>query len=609
MFIELLFFISFLFVLFGFLQIHKIRNNANNSLKENIEKLAKESSSHYSPRPQNFSQNLNQSQRTPPFRDLRKNQDKLQHCIPADDSACQHAPIDDVNKNKNVQEKLFSFRTLRVLSEKCIPKRSTNVEVRNQDQIMTTSDELRNRICRELMRCEIIGKMKIYHVNLKQVFCNQKYKFRKLEFGQPNIGTSVIKDKVILLVGATGSGKSTLINSMINYVFGVEFEDNVRFKLVIEGIDSQQNQAQSQTTWITAYTIHHQKEFKVNYNLTIIDTPGFGDTKGIKRDAEIMKQIKAFLTAPVSQGIGHINAVGIVAQSSLPRLTITQKYIFDQILALFGKDIGENIYLMLTFADGRTPQVLNGIDGVQMPYKDYFKFNNSVIFEDSSTEDELSKMFWKMGMKSFDIFFNLFPTTCAKSLTQTKLVLEERERIETQVEGLQFRVKQGLNKLEYLKQLAQIVKQHNADITRNKNFTYEVEEDSIDKHDLEPNTYVTNCLICNFTCHPSCGITNDGEKYRCSAMDAGGKANAHCKVCRKGCHWMQHRNMGYYFTIKRRTVKKTFNQLKERYQDANGKVISAQMIVHKVESEYETVQAQIIAITEELRKSINKLNK
>ncbi|KAI6655451.1 hypothetical protein LOD99_11417 [Oopsacas minuta] len=66
--------------------------------------------------------------------------------------------------------------------------------------------------------------------------------------------------------------------------------------------------------------------------------------------------------------------------------------------------------------------------------------------------------------------------------------------------------------------------------------------------------------------------------------------------------------MRYYYTTKRRTVKKTFNQLKQRYQDANGKVTSAQLIVHKVESEYETVQAQIIAITEELRKSINKLN-
>ncbi|KAI6655452.1 hypothetical protein LOD99_11418 [Oopsacas minuta] len=119
------------------------------------------------------------------------------------------------------------------------------------------------------------------------------------------------------------------------------------------------------------------------------------------------------------------------------------------------------------------------------------------------------------------------PQSLIYSNTQTKLVLEERERIETQVEGLQFRVKQGLKKLEYLKRLAQIVEQHKVDIIRNKDFTYEVEEDSIVTHNLEPNTYVTNCLTCNFTCHSPCGISNDGEKYRRSAMDDGGKADAH----------------------------------------------------------------------------------
>lgn len=41
-----------------------------------------------------------------------------------------------------------------------------------------------------------------------------------------------INDKTIMLVGATGSGKSTLIDGFANYLFGVNWEENFRFTLV-----------------------------------------------------------------------------------------------------------------------------------------------------------------------------------------------------------------------------------------------------------------------------------------------------------------------------------------------------------------------------------------
>ena len=35
-----------------------------------------------------------------------------------------------------------------------------------------------------------------------------------------------------MLVGATGSGKSTLVDGIINYIMGVNFEDNFRLTMV-----------------------------------------------------------------------------------------------------------------------------------------------------------------------------------------------------------------------------------------------------------------------------------------------------------------------------------------------------------------------------------------
>lgn len=39
-------------------------------------------------------------------------------------------------------------------------------------------------------------------------------------------------EKTIMLVGATGSGKSTLVDGIVNYVMGVSFDDPFRFTLV-----------------------------------------------------------------------------------------------------------------------------------------------------------------------------------------------------------------------------------------------------------------------------------------------------------------------------------------------------------------------------------------
>ena len=89
-------------------------------------------------------------------------------------------------------------------------------------------------------------------------------------------------------MGATGSGKTTWINAMINYVLGVEWDDPFRFVLIEENLRGG-SQAHSQTQDVNVYDIHHQRGFRVPFSLTIVDTPGFGD---IARDEEIQSAIE-----------------------------------------------------------------------------------------------------------------------------------------------------------------------------------------------------------------------------------------------------------------------------------------------------------------------------
>ena len=96
-----------------------------------------------------------------------------------------------------------------------------------------------------------------------------------------------------MVMDATGAGKGTLINGMVNYILGVEWNDNFCFKMTIE--DAKQ-QTESVTDHIRAYTIHPMEGSRVDYTFTIINTPGFGDTQGMERDEEIKKQVKFFST-------------------------------------------------------------------------------------------------------------------------------------------------------------------------------------------------------------------------------------------------------------------------------------------------------------------------
>ncbi|XP_056311178.1 uncharacterized protein LOC130222673 [Danio aesculapii] len=361
------------------------------------------------------------------------------------------------------------------------------------------------------------------------------------------------ENKTIMMVGATGAGKTTLINSMINYILGVKWEDDFRFVLIDEG--RQKSQAESQTSEITAYQINHMDGFQVPYSLTIVDTPGFGDTKGIKQDQKLTAQIQEFFSA--RGGIDCIDAVCFVVQASLAHLTHTQKYVFDSILSIFGKDIAENIMVMVTFADGKKPPVLEAIKVSEVPCSTdesgeplHFKFNNSAVFaninksaddEDSDCEN-FDQMFWKLGISSMNKFFTCLSNMETNGLTLTREVLKERKLLEVFVEGLQPQISAGLTKLDEIKKTRAALEQNKAEMDANKDFEYEVEV-----------------------------------------------------TLQNGCSYLKEKR------------KETYQELKKRYKEAYGEVMIKEKIFEKLENELEVVQNIVTGLIVKSKKSLDRL--
>jgi hypothetical protein len=82
-----------------------------------------------------------------------------------------------------------------------------------------------------------------------------------------------------------------------------------------------------------------------------------------------MTQLKTLSETKVTLGVDELDAIAFVVLASRARLTARQRYIFDSILSIFGRDAIENFVIMATFADSKTPQGMNAIQGQNIIFK------------------------------------------------------------------------------------------------------------------------------------------------------------------------------------------------------------------------------------------------
>ena len=455
------------------------------------------------------------------------------------------------------------------------------------------------------------AKQRKYTIILEENEMNQEHvpERSRLQYTNP----LTVTEKVIMAVGATGAGKTTLLNGMVNHILGVRWKDNFRLKMIHELSSNQGSaeigdQTQSQTQYVSTYTLPYMPGFAVPYTLTIVDTPGFGDTRGIDHDSAIIKQIHSFFSTTGPEGIDHVDAICFLVQAGNPRLTPTQQYVFDRILSMFGKDIKKNICVLFTFADGQKPQALASMIKADILGREdsYFKFNNSALFVDNSGEEEeenFDRMFWRMGIKSFDKFFTELGKLTPRSLVLTQKVLDERAQLEVHLNGIQNKINCGLNTLSLLQQEQRIFNQHAADINANVNFKYVVYEDKRVQVKLDPGRYTTNCLTCNYTCHYPCGIPNNEDKSGCWAM-----TNGKCRECPNKCDWSRHINDQYRYETQQEAVQKEFDVIKDKYETALQGQNKAEGVIRQLKDEFEQTEHIVLTYVAEMQRGLNTLS-
>uniref|UniRef100_A0A3P9DA80 Septin-type G domain-containing protein n=1 Tax=Maylandia zebra TaxID=106582 RepID=A0A3P9DA80_9CICH len=272
-------------------------------------------------------------------------------------------------------------------------------------------------------------------------------------------------NKTILLVGETEAGKSTLINSLFNYSMGVKWEDEVWFQIVEE---EKKSQAESQTLDVIVYEIFGFEDKTLPYSLTIIDTPGYGDTRGIKHDIISQQLLDLFGS---ENGVHEVHALGLVMKMSDYRLSDRAINVFDSVMSLFGENMEKNVVALITHSDGRRPKnAFRALEAANIKCAKneknqpvHFLFN-SCQHEERTEENEISLEFaWTVterGMREFTAFLE---KGTAQRLMISVEVLNERIRLTTCIQNLKDRC--GLTEL----------KQFPEGLKKNKNYRKRIE--------------------------------------------------------------------------------------------------------------------------------------
>ena len=469
------------------------------------------------------------------------------------------------------------------------------------NKIVTSSAPLRVKIKKDAGLSEVYshqGSLEIFRLKTKSVMVDHDKMIAKVEFGRPQPSKHT---KVVMLMGATGAGKSTLINVIVNNILGVEYDDTFRFILICD--ETKKSQAHSQTSFITAYALNWHENFTIPFNLVIIDTPGFGDTRGFEQDDQTIAQIRNLFCFYIDQ----LHAIGFVAQASQVRLTAGHKYIFDSILSIFGNDVKPNIFIMATFADTDKPKLMDAIQEAQVPHADVFTFNSSALY--TECKNVVTELYWKSGCCNLERLFQYLVQINVISLSLTCQVLDERKKLEIILNGLQSKILNITLSVESLRTEEDMLQNIDSDMAVSKNFQYKVKVTKQIKKDLQHGTYVTNCSICSFTCHYPCSISDDDKKFECSAMYKGGQqSDAKCIVCPGKCSWKNHYCNPYYFETYEEEETRTAEDLKKRYNIAKNDKQGVQNALLQLHNELADLAKKIYEDIHEARRCTERLS-
>ena len=400
----------------------------------------------------------------------------------------------------------------------------------------------------------------------------------------------------IMVIGETGTGKSTWINALINYLQGIQFEEKLRYNLFDEKklqadyqrVHGEKPKGASVTDVPGVYNIEPTILF--NNPIRIVDTAGYGDTRNtdtFNYDEKITQDINTLFE---SSTIENLNAVCLIFKATETRVHERTKYVITKLLELFGKDVKNNIVIIFTFANSfKDIPAMTTLADTTSPFyqhlgdlKNYksFVFNSKVYFMDNDISDnsEKNKMEYDFenNAKSFGSLLKHIFSLNRISLESTKKVIKDRLHIKNNIKNLcsnlgniMLQIDSTLFNMNNLsKYQAELKSLKRAKFPLKKVIDY-IEESEIIEKEVKCDTdwYVLYCDICKKVCHDKCKGPKEGyyysDTYGCEMIGIFSSACSECK-----CYYTSHK---FLQTYKVKEEKKNRKEIEKWVEDPNLK--------------------------------------
>lgn len=420
-------------------------------------------------------------------------------------------------------------------------------------------------------------------------------------------------NRTVLLVGETGTGKSTLVNALVNYAMGVKWEHKVWYEIVERKIQEEGEQSESLTSDVIVYELFGLEDETLPYSLTLIDTPGFGDTRGTERDFIISQQL--FELFQCENGVHELNVVALVLKASDNRLSDRLMYVFHSVMSLFGKDMAENIVALITNSNGLEPTcALNALKaaGIKCARNDKklprnFLFDNYQPIDRTEETEDLLKHAYNMSVKGMESLTAFLEKTKPQNLEQTVKVLNGSIRLAACVQNLQERIALTEITQTEIKETREAVKKYEKEMIKNKNLTVTVNKVIRDsKNMLKISMFYYKLgitAICCNVCKENCQLICFTDVNKSVTME-----NGKCTSCTNKCPASHHEKTHRVYVTKIRKVQMTLEEIKEKYDMNKIRAECKNSVLIFLEQEMRDLTAKRLHLLEEALNHVFELH-
>ena len=398
----------------------------------------------------------------------------------------------------------------------------------------------------------------------------------------------------MVLIGETGSGKTSFFNLLCNFdkVCELGLEDSLDTLHNFHDLDkenTQQRAMESKTSDAKCYRVKLD-ELEVG----IIDTPGFGDSRGMEEDKKNVKKM-----IDTIEREEYINCICLVINGRQARVTYQLKYVLTEISATLPKTAFSNLIIIMTNSQDVTcanfdvrelPQFF-GSEVVIKPERVFYIDNPYSKLEKCRQETKLVSH--QQLVDALRMAFQIAGETLVKMLETIKDFSEvhtncfaELYKVKQEVEKkmLHLLVAQQ-NKEELQKQILKAKEKLDAAAstkTLNENFTSSFKVKKVVIVETKRHNTICGAPHCNSNCHVPCNLAKTVDKENMKSCHCIDERNDYkCTVC--GHSYLDHFHSESVFEIREEETVDIDKERKKRFEDAS----TAQEECAKLKGEYD----------------------